>query len=247
MWTEPSFDPETNLAYFGTGNPVHMFDPQGRPGDNLYTNSIIALDVDTGKLKWYFQTIPNEGWDYDAVAITQLYDVTVGGEMRKVISQTNRNGFHYTLDRTNGQFLRGKPFTTVNWTAGLDPKTGKPARLRCGQDRAGLCRPGGAIRQEGGRRAPRPLRHADPHAEHVRCRRAGSLIFNAMIGEANYFNSRPADPARGSSPAPASAKSSAAAIRRKTPSSRGAQRPQPQLQSQPRPARRHRRPHRRNW
>ena len=60
VWTEPSFDPETNLAYFGTGNPVHMFDPQGRPGDNLYTNSIIALDVDTGKLKWYFQTIPNE-------------------------------------------------------------------------------------------------------------------------------------------------------------------------------------------
>ena len=65
VWTEPSFDPETNLAYFGTANPVHMFDPQGRPGDNLYANSIIALDVDTGKLKWYFQTIPNESWDYD--------------------------------------------------------------------------------------------------------------------------------------------------------------------------------------
>ena len=97
VWTEPSYDPETNLAYFGTGNPVHMFDPQGRPGDNLYTSSIIALDVDTGQLKWYFQTIANEGWDYDAVAITQLYDVNIGGEMRKVISQTNRNGFHYIL------------------------------------------------------------------------------------------------------------------------------------------------------
>ena len=107
IWTEPSYDPETNLAYFGTGNPVHMFDPQGRPGDNLYTSSIIALDVDTGQLKWYFQTIANEGWDYDAVAITQLYDVNIGGEMRKVISQTNRNGFHYILDRTNGQFIKG--------------------------------------------------------------------------------------------------------------------------------------------
>ena len=73
VWTEASYDPETNLAYFGTGNPVHMFDPQGRPGDNLYTSSIIALDVDSGELKWHFQTIPNEAWDYDAVAITQLY------------------------------------------------------------------------------------------------------------------------------------------------------------------------------
>jgi alcohol dehydrogenase (cytochrome c) len=126
VWTEPSYDPETNLAYFGTGNPVHMFDPQGRPGDNLYTSSIIALDVDTGQLKWYFQTIANEGWDYDAVAITQLYDDNIVGEMRKVISQTNRNGFHYILDRTNGQFIKGEPFTEVNWTIGLDPKTGKP-------------------------------------------------------------------------------------------------------------------------
>jgi alcohol dehydrogenase (cytochrome c) len=126
VWTEPSYDPETNLAYFGTGNPVNMFDPQGRPGDNLYTSSIVALDVDTGKLRWYFQTIPNEAWDYDAVAITQLYDLNINGQMRKVISQTNRNGFHYILDRTNGQFIKAEPFTEVNWTAGLDAKTGKP-------------------------------------------------------------------------------------------------------------------------
>src|SRR3954454_10082024 len=91
VWTEPSYDPETNLAYYGTGNPVHMFDPQGRPGDNLYTSSVIALDVDTGQLKWHFQTIPNEAWDYDAVMLTQLYDVNIGGERRKVVSQTNRN------------------------------------------------------------------------------------------------------------------------------------------------------------
>src|SRR5580704_14989689 len=117
IWTEPSYDPQTNLIYVGTANPVHMFDPQGRPGDNLYTNCIIALDADTGKLKWYFQTVPNESWDYDSVAITQLYDTTIGGEMRKVLSQTNRNGFFYTLDRNNGQFIQGKPFTPVNWTA----------------------------------------------------------------------------------------------------------------------------------
>ena len=94
-----------------------MFDPQGRPGDNLYTNSIIALDVDSGQLKWHFQTVPNESWDYDAVAITQLFDANINGETRKVISQTNRNGFYYELDRNNGQFLIGKPYTNVNWTA----------------------------------------------------------------------------------------------------------------------------------
>ena len=104
-----------------------MFDPQGRPGADLYTSSIIALDVDTGQLDSVaLQTIANEGWDYDAVAITKLYDVNIDGETRKVISQTNRNGFYYILDRTNGQFIKGEPFTEVNWTAGLDPKTGKP-------------------------------------------------------------------------------------------------------------------------
>ena len=161
------YDPETNLIYVGTANPVHMFDPQGRPGDNLYTNCIIALDADTGKLKWYFQTVPNEVWDYDSVAITQLYDTTIGGEMRKVLSQTNRNGFLYTLDRTNGQFVQGKPFTTVNWTAGLDPEDRKTDRLRREQDRPGLRRLADQVRQESDRRPPRPLRDADADAEHL--------------------------------------------------------------------------------
>ena len=187
---------ETNLAYFGTGNPVHMFDPQGRPGDNLYTSSLIALDVDTGKLKWYFQTIPNEGWDYDAVAITQLYDIEIGGEMRKVISQTNRNGFHYMLDRTNGQFIKGEPFTQVNWTAGLDPKTGRPVDYdpaKTVQDYAGR-----AIKY--GRKAidVRPAHYGMPtFMPNTYDASRGITYFQAMIGEGNYFNSRPADPARG--------------------------------------------------
>jgi alcohol dehydrogenase (cytochrome c) len=196
VWTEPSFDPETNLAYFGTGNPVHMFDPQGRPGDNLYTSSIIALDVDTGKLKWYFQTIANEGWDYDAVAITQLYDLNIGGEMRKVISQTNRNGFHYILDRTNGQFLRGEPFTEVNWTAGLDQKTGKPIDydpMKKVQDYAGR-----VIKY--GRKAMdvRPAHYGMPTLmPNTYDPQRGLTYFQAMIGQGNYFNSRAADPEKG--------------------------------------------------
>jgi alcohol dehydrogenase (cytochrome c) len=196
VWTEPSYDPETNLAYFGTGNPVNMFDPQGRPGDNLYTSSIIALHVDTGQLRWYFQTIANEGWDYDAVAITQLYDVDIGGERRKVISQTNRNGFHYILDRTNGQFIKGEPFTEVNWTAGLDPKTGKPVDYDPGktvQDYAGK-----AIKY--GRKAidVRPAHYGMPtFMPNTYDPSRGITYFQAMIGQGSYFNSRPADPVKG--------------------------------------------------
>jgi len=196
VWTEPSYDPQTNLIYVGTANPVFMFDPQGRPGDNLYTDSIIALDVDTGKLKWYFQTIPNESWDYDSVAITQLYDATINGESRKLIGQTNRNGFFYTLDRTNGQFLKAEPYTTVNWTAGLDPKTGRPRDYDPGktvQDYAGL-----AVRY--GKKAidVRPAHYGMPTLMPNSYDPArGITYFNAMIGEANYFNSRPADPEKG--------------------------------------------------
>ncbi len=196
VWTEPSFDPETNLAYFGTGNPVHMFDPQGRPGDNLYTSSIIALDVDTGKLKWYFQTVANESWDYDAVAITQLYDVTIGGEKRKVISQTNRNGFHYILDRTNGQFLRGEPFTEVNWTAGLDQKTGKPLDYdptKKVQDYAGR-----AIKYGKKAMDVQPAHYGMPtFMPNTYDPQRGLTYFQAMIGQGNYFNSRAADPEKG--------------------------------------------------
>jgi alcohol dehydrogenase (cytochrome c) len=195
IWTEPSYDPATNLAYFGTANPVHMFDPQGRPGDNLYTNSIIALDVDTGELKWHFQTVPNESWDYDAVAITQLIDTPINGEMRKVISQTTRNGFYYALDRANGQFLLGKPFTNVNWTLGLDPKTGKPLDYdpaKAVQDYAGR-----AVRY--GKKAidVQPAHYGMPTLmPNTYDPATGLTYFNAMIGQANYFNSRPADPTK---------------------------------------------------
>jgi alcohol dehydrogenase (cytochrome c) len=195
VWTEPSFDPQTNLAYFGTANPVFMFDPQGRPGDNLYTNCIIALDVDTGELKWYFQTIPNDSWDYDSVAITQLYDATINGETRKLIGQTNRNGFYYRLDRTNGQFIKAEPYTTVNWTAGIDQKTGRPLDYdpnKTVQDYAGR-----AVRY--GRKAidVRPAHYGMPTLMPNSYDPArGITYFNAMIGEANYFNTKPADPTK---------------------------------------------------
>jgi alcohol dehydrogenase (cytochrome c) len=127
FWVTGSYDPATKLTIWGTGQPVPMFDPEYRPGDNLYTNSTIALDTATGKMKWYFQYTPGDFLDYDEVGINQLIDTKVNGEDRKIIAHFGRNGFFYTLDRTNGQFISAEQYAQkINWTDGIDPKTGKP-------------------------------------------------------------------------------------------------------------------------
>ncbi len=126
IWSTPSYDVESNAIIFGTGESQPWADPAFRPGDNLYTNSTVALDADTGELKWYFQEIPQETWDYDTVNPKMLYDINYNGESRKVVGTFSRNGFFYTLDRNNGSFIYGTAYRDPNWTAGLDPKTGKP-------------------------------------------------------------------------------------------------------------------------
>ncbi len=127
VWQSGSYDPGTNLVYYGTGDAFPSFDPQFRPGDNLFTASTIALDADTGKITWYFQETPNEHWDFDTPSPKMLYDVSINGENRKVVANFSRNGFYYTLDRNNGQFLRADQYQEkVTWTKGIDPKTGKP-------------------------------------------------------------------------------------------------------------------------
>jgi alcohol dehydrogenase (cytochrome c) len=127
LWQTGSYDPATKVTIWGTGNPVPDYDPMARPGDNLYTNSAVALDVETGKLVWHFQYTPNDSWDYDEVGIHMLYDLTINGETRKVVSHFGRNGFFYSLDRGNGSFIKGGQYVNeLNWTKGLDPKTGKP-------------------------------------------------------------------------------------------------------------------------
>jgi alcohol dehydrogenase (cytochrome c) len=100
-----SYDPATKLTIWGTGQPVPMFDPEYRPGDNLFTNSTVAFDLATGKMKWYFQYTPGDFLDYDEIGIQTLVDTKVNGEDRKLIAHFGRNGFFYTLDRTNGQFI----------------------------------------------------------------------------------------------------------------------------------------------
>jgi alcohol dehydrogenase (cytochrome c) len=127
IWQTGSYDPTTNLYIVGTGNPFPIYDPQFRPGDNLYTNSAVALDVATGKLAWYFQYTPNDSWDYDEVGVHMLYDTMINGVSRKVVGHFGRNGFYYTLDRTNGKFIRAEKYVNdLNWTKGIDQKTGKP-------------------------------------------------------------------------------------------------------------------------
>jgi len=127
IWQTGSYDPDTKLTIWGTGNPVPQYDPQSRPGDNLYTDSAVALNVETGKLAWYFQYTPNDSWDYDEVGVHMLYDTSIGGRNRKVVSHFGRNGFYYSLDRTTGKFIKGGQYVNdLNWTKGLDPETGKP-------------------------------------------------------------------------------------------------------------------------
>ena len=127
-WDGLAYDPDRRLVYFGTGNasPYHgEHDPQG-PGDALFVASIVAVDAASGKLAWYFQEIPGEGWDYDTVNKLVLADVEVGGKVRPAIMQASKNGFLYVLDRASGEFLSGKQYSYVNWTQGLDPITHRP-------------------------------------------------------------------------------------------------------------------------
>src|SRR5690242_20223093 len=125
VWVTGSYDPDLNLTYWGTGNPGPDWNPGQRPGDNLYSDCVLALDPDTGKLKWYFQFTPNDPYDYDSVQVPVLADANWDGRMRKLMLWANRNGFFYALDRTNGKFLSGHPFVKVNWTSGLDD-AGRP-------------------------------------------------------------------------------------------------------------------------
>ena len=125
VWMTGSYDPDLNLTYWGTGNPGPDWNPDQRPGDNLYSDSVLALDPDTGKLKWYFQFTPHDPYDYDSVQVPVLADADWNGSPRKLMLWGNRNGFFYVLDRATGKFLLGHPFVKVNWAGGLD-SNGRP-------------------------------------------------------------------------------------------------------------------------
>lgn len=124
-WITGSFDPELNLTYWGIGNPGPDWNAAQRPGDNLYSDSVVALDADTGELKWHFQFTPNDGYDYDAVQVPLLVDMLWNGVPSKLMLWANRNGYFYVLDRVTGKYLLGKSYVKVNWSSGLDAN-GRP-------------------------------------------------------------------------------------------------------------------------
>lgn len=127
-WDSIVYDPDTNNVYVGTGNgsphPAWLRSPAG--GDNLYLSSILALDADTGRKKWHYQTTPKDSWDYTATQNMILADVQIGGKPRKVIMQAPKNGFFYVLDRVTGELLSAEKYTTVTWADHVDLKTGRP-------------------------------------------------------------------------------------------------------------------------
>ena len=128
VWNVGAYDAATNLTFWGIGNPSESNRPDLRAGDNLYTNSVVALDADTGKLKWHYQFTPHDDMDWDATQVPVLADIDWQGKPRKVMLWANRNGVMYVLDRTTGEFLKGKPFVKANWLSGFDEK-GRPMRV----------------------------------------------------------------------------------------------------------------------
>jgi alcohol dehydrogenase (cytochrome c) len=133
IWMTGSYDPEANLTYWGVGNPGPDYNGDLRKGDNLYSDSVVALDADTGKLKWYYQFSPHDEFDYDSVQVPVLADIAWrenNGQTRprKLMLWANRNGLFYALDRTTGEFLKGTPFVEVTWMNGFDEK-GRPMRV----------------------------------------------------------------------------------------------------------------------
>ena len=132
MWDGMSYDPDENLLYVGTGNgtvwsaDVRNGGRQTTNPDNLYIASILAINADTGQLKWHYQCTPGDQWDYDAIQHLLLADIRIGNRNRKIVMQANKNGYFYVIDRTNGEFISASEMSQVSWATGIDPKTGRP-------------------------------------------------------------------------------------------------------------------------
>ncbi|MEN9719086.1 MAG: hypothetical protein RIQ99_1964, partial [Pseudomonadota bacterium] len=127
VWDSITYDPATNLVFFGTGN-AEPWNPaaNGRNGDSLYTSSIVAIDADTGEYKWHFQETPEDRWDFDSDAQITVGDILVDGKPRHVVMHAPKNAYFYVIDAKTGQFLSAKPFAPQTWTTGIDLKTGRP-------------------------------------------------------------------------------------------------------------------------
>ncbi|MDA1095146.1 MAG: PQQ-dependent dehydrogenase, methanol/ethanol family [Acidobacteria bacterium] len=174
-WITGSYDPVLNLVYWGTGNPGPDWNGAVREGDNLYSDSVLALNGDTGEMAWYFQFTPHDEHDWDAIQVPVLADIELDGDTRKAMLWANRNGFYYTLDRETGEFLLGKPFAKQTWAEGLDGN-GRPIR-----------RPNTAPSQEGTLVSPM-AGGATNWWSPAFSPRTNLLYVNAFDGEAIFFS-----------------------------------------------------------
>ena len=137
VWGWITYDPELKELYYGSANPG-VWNPDMRPGDNMWGATLFARDPQTGNAKWAYQTTPHDSWDYDGVNESIPVDITVNGQPRKVVVHFDRNGFAYTIDRQTGEVLVAQPFQDVNWATGVDLKTGRPQRVPAKETHQGV-------------------------------------------------------------------------------------------------------------
>ncbi|PYT65377.1 MAG: acido-empty-quinoprotein group A, partial [Acidobacteria bacterium] len=186
-WMTGTYDPALNLLYWGTGNPNPVLVGDERPGDNLYTCSIVALNPDTGKLVWYFQTSPHDVHDWDAVETPVLFDAEFKGKPRKLLAQASRNSFFFVLDRTNGQHLVTAPFIDQTWASGVDSR-GRPIAK---PDAAPS--PDGALVEpssDGGTNWMAPSFDSQTSLFYVNARRIFSIFYRTTEGKAEGWGGR---------------------------------------------------------
>jgi len=186
-WMTGTYDPDLNLLYWGTGNPNPVLAGEGRPGDNLYTCSIVALNPDTGKLAWYFQPSPHDVHDWDAVETSVLFDAEFKGKPRKLLAQASRNGFFFVLDRTNGEHLVTSEFIEQTWAKGVDSRGRPIAKPEATPSPDGaLVEPG----SDGSTNWMAPSFNPQTGLFYVNARRLFSIYYNTVTGKAEGWGGR---------------------------------------------------------
>jgi acido-empty-quinoprotein group A len=186
-WMTGTYDPELNLLYWGTGNPNPVLAGEGRPGDNLYTCSIVALNPDTGKLAWYFQPSPHDVHDWDAVETPVLFDAELKGKPRKLLAQASRNGFFFVLDRTNGEHLMTSEFIEQTWAKGVDSRGRPIAKPEANPTPDGaLVEPG----SDGSTNWMAPSFDLQTGLFYVNARRLFSVFYNTVSGKPEGWGGR---------------------------------------------------------
>jgi len=186
-WMTGTYDPDLNLLYWGTGNPNPVLAGEGRPGDNLYTCSIVALNPDTGKLAWYFQPSPHDVHDWDAVETPVLFDAEFKGKPRKLLAQASRNGFFFVLDRTNGEHLVTSEFIEQTWAKGVDSRGRPVAKPEANPSPDGaLVEPG----SDGSTNWMAPSFDMQTGLFYVNARRLFSVFYNTVTGKPEGWGGR---------------------------------------------------------